>query len=96
MPLTYESPKQRFIKSRDRVEAHRFLVSHAQFDNSIDTALAEMQHELLRAFPATANDGAAAAFALVGAQKFVTTLKNLSELPEPAKVSRVGQLNHEA
>jgi len=96
MPLDFSSPKARFTKSKDRVEAHRSLLTHPQFEHSIDTALAEMQHDLLHSIPENANEGAGRAFALAGAQKFVQTLRNLSELPEPAPKMTTIQLRHDA
>lgn len=96
MPLDFTSPKQRFIKSKDRCEAHRFIVSHAQFDQSVDVAMAEFTNELLHSIPATVHDGAANAYAIAGAQKFVRILKNLSEQAEAPRSAPVSQLRHDA
>ncbi len=85
MPLDYSTPKQRFVKSTAAVEAHRFIVSHAQFDNSIDTALAEMTDELFRSMPESVHEGASLAYAVAGVQRFIKIFKNLSEAVEPPK-----------
>lgn len=94
MALDTSSPKQRFIKSKERVESHRSLISHPQFEASIDAALSEYADNLLRKIPATSNEGAGHAFALAGAYEFVRVLKNLSELPDIPKPSRIAELNH--
>jgi len=96
MPLDFTSPKQRFIKSKDRCEAHRFIVSHAQFDQSVDVAMAELTSELLHSIPPSVHDGAANAYAIAGAQKFVRILKNLSEQAEAPRSAPLSQLRHDA
>jgi len=96
MPLEFSTPKQRFVKSKDRCEAHRFIVSHAQFDQSVDVAMAELTDELLRSLPPSVHDGAANAYAIAGAQKFIRILKNLSEHPEPTRSAPLSQLRHDA
>ena len=96
MPLDFTSPKENFIKENHRVEAHRSLLSHPSFTLSIETAFAEMTHELLAKMPDTANDGAGRAFCISGAQQFIRTLKNLSEMPERPKPTVMRTLNHNA
>ncbi len=96
MPLDLSTPKQNFIKENSRVEAHRSLISHPSFNVSIETAMAEFTNELLSAIPDNANEGAGKAFALSGAQRFVQTLRNLSELPERPRMTPTATLNHRA
>ncbi len=96
MPLDFSTPKTNFIKENQRVEAHRSLLSHPSFNISMETALAEFSNELLSQIPENANDGAGKAFALAGAQRFVATLKNLSEIAERPKLTPIATLNHRA
>ena len=96
MPLDFTSPKENFIKEKSRVEEHRSLLSHPSFSLSIETAFAEMTHELLANMPDNANDGAGRAFCISGAQQFIRTLKNLSEMPERPKPTVMRTLNHNA
>ena len=96
MAIDFASPKDNFLKENRRVEAHRSLLSHPSFALSIETAFAEMTHELLAKMPDTANDGAGRAFCISGAQQFIRTLKNLSEIPERPKTPTMRGLNHNA
>ena len=96
MAIDFSSPKENFLKENRRVEAHRSLLSHPSFALSIETAFAEMNHELLAKIPDNANDGAGRAFAIAGAQQFIRTLKNLSEMPERPKPTVMRTLNHNA
>jgi hypothetical protein len=95
MPIENLSPKARFVQSKSRCEAHRAIVGHAQFDQSVDVAMAELTDELLRSLPATVHDGAANAYAISGAQKFVRILKNLSEQVEAPRSAPVSALRHD-
>jgi hypothetical protein len=95
MPLDFQTPKDRFLKSKERVEYHRSLVTHKQFEDSIDTAMAQFVHEQLSRIPENANDGAGRAFALAGAQQFVQTLRNLSEMPDLPKQTVSRQLHQQ-
>jgi hypothetical protein len=93
MPLDTSSPKDRFRLSKDRIESHRSLLSHSQFEDSIDAAMAQFTYEMLSRIPENANDGAGRAFALAGAQQFVQTLRNLSELPDVPRPTLTRQLH---
>ncbi len=93
MPTDTRSPKDRFIESKDRVEGHRFIISHPQFDNSIDFALLQYADNLSRADVQAAG---ANHFKLVGAQEFIRALKGLSEIVEPKRTTVTGALNHNA
>ena len=95
MAYQSETPKQRFVKDKARTEAHRFIVSHAQFQDSIDQAMLEYQNQLLRSQPDNVL-AAGKAFALAGAQEFVAILKNLSEIPTAPKTAPTGMLDHKA
>jgi hypothetical protein len=94
MPIQNETPKARFLKSKERIEAHRFIISHPQFDNSIDTALLEYQSELSRG--GDVNNAGARHFQMAGALAFVSHLKNLSEIVEPVRAPTGPQLRHDA
>ncbi len=96
MPLDLSTPKQKFIENKDRREAHHSLLSHPSFNISVETALAEFSNELLSQIPDNANEGAGKAFALSGAQRFVQTLRNLSELAERPRMTPTATLNHRA
>lgn len=92
MAIENTSPKERFIKSKGRVEAHRSIVSHAQFENSVDVALLQYAHEL--GDTDDAGKSTQNFYRLAGAQRFVRVLKNLSEQLEPVKQVRTGNLDH--
>lgn len=95
MPLDILTPKERFTKDSERVEAHRFIVTHAQFEDSINTALLEFQQGLARG-KMDVTQAAANHFQMSGALEFVRILKNLSEIPTTPRAPAMPTLNHNA
>lgn len=85
------TPKERFLKSKSLVGAHRDITGHADFDAVIDAAMLEFSNQLWKA-PAT--EAGAHYFKLVGAQDFVRVLRTLSLQDSGPVVYREGNLNH--
>lgn len=94
MPIDTTTPKSRFLKSKERVEAHRSIIGHPQFEDSIATALLEFQDDLSRGN--NIENAGARHFQISGALQFVRVLKNLSEIPEQVRQTPPPTLKHTA
>lgn len=95
MPFDTTTPKDRFTADKIRVEAHRLIVTHAQFEDSINTALLEFQQGLARG-KMDVTQAAANHFQMAGALEFVRILRNLSEIPTATRAPAMPTLNHQA
>lgn len=93
MPTDFKSPQERFWDNKDACEKHRSLISHPSFEKSLETALAQYQHQ--EAFKAERNLEIAAAtqFKISGAHQFVQLLRNLSEQDTTPKPQTFPQLH---
>lgn len=93
--ITNPQPKVRYQQFKDAVEHHRTLVANEVFTRAIDFALLQYQNALTTTMTPNFDGAAGAGMRLLGAQEFVTILRNLSETPTPAaKVTPSPNLDH--
>jgi hypothetical protein len=89
-----QQPRQRFQLDAARIRLHREMVDSETFLKGVDFAL--LQHsEALVAQVSDSNTAMAAGYQLLGAWRFLATLKTLAETPQkPAKIVDISNLNH--
>lgn len=94
-PNPNPSPKEQFLGNKARIEKHLTLIGMPQFQDSVNMALLELQKRVIGNLN-NANDAAAAALQLRGAQEFVGIFTNLGfAIRKPAVVEPL-KLDHSA
>ncbi len=94
MPIDTTTAKERFLKRKDALEAHRGILSHPQFEDSIQVAMIALQEEVIR--DKRIDTAAPNHFTMVGAMRFVQIFKNLSDQVDPPKQTPIPGLRHDA
>lgn len=90
---TNPSPKARFRESTQNITAHRDMLQSPEFERALD--FAALEYQLQAAARVTDGNGALAlGYKLLGVQEFISTLKMLSEVPQPMPRTIDQNLDH--
>lgn len=87
-PITNKTPKVRFMETAANIHKHRALVDSEDFQRGVDFALLQYQLDLANQI-SDGNSAVGVGLRIKGAQEFLFTLRNLSEMPKIAGPVRV-------
>lgn len=93
--ITNPSPKARYIESGSNVSSHRKMVDQPEFTRACDFAMLQYVAGLTGSITDTGS-ATSVGLQILGAQQFLSVLRNLSEVPKAPTNIVTPNLNHRA